>query len=103
MTEETLTGPERAGTIVINALVLIALPLTGLLSIFSGSMSGMVEYTADGETGYALAQSAVPEAADITAIPLIGINTRAWLLLLALVLLGGLAVYRLSTFSTRSV
>ncbi|MFW6383990.1 MAG: hypothetical protein ACOCZC_01165 [Halodesulfurarchaeum sp.] len=102
MTDEHLTGPERVGMIVINALVLVALPLTGLLSIFGGSMSGMVEYVEDGEAGYALAQSGVPDAAEITATPIVGINTRAWLLLVAIVVLGLLAVYRLSVLANGS-
>lgn len=102
MTGEQLTGPERVGMVVINALVLVALPLTGLLNVFGGSMSGMVEYMADGSAGYALAQSGVPEAAEITGMPIVGPNTRAWLLLVAFIVLGILAVYRLFILSNGS-
>lgn len=98
MTQEHLTAVERTGMIVIGALLVIAMPIIGTLNTIGGSMSAMIAYTEGDSSGYALTQAAVPEAAEITATPLVGPNTRAWLILVALLVLGAVAIYRLGTF-----
>ncbi|MFB6085182.1 MAG: hypothetical protein ABEJ84_00010 [Halodesulfurarchaeum sp.] len=98
MTQEHLTAVERTGMIVIGGLFVIALPIMGILNVIGGSMSAMIAYTKGDTSGHALTQAAVPEGAKITAAPLVGPNTRAWLILLALLVLGAVAVYRLGTF-----
>lgn len=98
MTQEHITAVERTGMIVIGALLVIALPIMGILNTIGGSMSAMIAYAEGDSSGYALTEAAVPEAAEITASPLVGPNFRAWLILLAILVLGGVAIYRLGTF-----
>lgn len=100
MTKENLTAVERLGMIVMGALVVIALPIMGILNTIGGSMSAMIAYTEGDSSGYALTQAGVPEAAEITATPLVSPTFRAWMLLLFILVLGGIAVYRLGTFDT---
>jgi len=88
--------------IVFGALIVIAMPIIGLINTFAGSMSGMFEYVEGEESGYALSQAGVPEAAEITAQPIVGPNVRAILIAVALIVLGLLAVYRLSVVSGQS-
>ncbi len=85
--------------IVIGALVVIALPIIGTLNTVGGSMSAMIAYAEGESSGYALTQAAVPEAAEITASPLVGPNTRAILIAVAILVLGAVAVYRLISLS----
>jgi asparagine N-glycosylation enzyme membrane subunit Stt3 len=99
MTHDTITAVERAGMVVFATIVILALPIIGLLNTVGGSMSGMVEYMEGDAAGYALAQSAVPEAAEITATPVVGPNTRAALLAFGLVLFALLALYRFVSIS----
>jgi hypothetical protein len=99
MTHEKITTVERVGMVIFGGLVVLAMPILGLLNTFAGSMSGMVEYM-DGESaGYALAQSGVPEAAEITATPIVGPNIRATLLAIGLIVFGLMVVYRLISVS----
>lgn len=102
MTEAQPTPVERIGMIVIGALIAVAMPIIGIINTLGGSMSAMIAYAEGDSSGYALTQSGVPEAAEITASPIVGPNTRAVLILVALLILGILAVYRLGTFGSRS-
>ena len=99
MTADNTTPIERIGMVVFGALVVIAMPVLGLINTLGGSMSGMFEYVNGEESGYALSQAGVPEAADLTAAPIIAPNSRAILLAVALLVLGLLAVYRLRAVS----
>ncbi|MFW5900494.1 MAG: hypothetical protein ACOCTH_01800 [Halodesulfurarchaeum sp.] len=99
MTHETITAVERAGMVLFAGLIVLAMPIIGLLNTVGGSMSGMVEYMEDGESGYALAQSAVPEAAEITATPIVGPNVRATMLAIALNVFALMVVYRMVSVS----
>ena len=84
---------------IFGGLVVLAMPIIGLLNTVGGSMSGMFEYMAEGEAGYALAQSAIPEAAEITATPIVGPNIRATMLAIALIVFAIMVVYRMVSIS----
>lgn len=99
MTQEHITAVERTGMIIIAALLVIAMPIIGILNTIGGSMSAMVAYTEGESSGYALAESAAPEAAEITASPMVGPNTRAVVIAAALIVLGALAIYRYVSLS----
>ena len=95
MTEENISTVDKAVMLASGALVLIAMPIVGLIVTFGGSMSPMLTWVQGESSGHALSAAGVPEGAQIVASPLIGPNLRAALLVLALTLMGILAVYKL--------
>lgn len=96
MTEDNITTVDRAVMLAGGALVLIAMPILGILVTLSGSMSPMVAWAKGDSSGHALAASGIPDGAHVVSSPFIGPNARAALVVLAVVLFGLLALYKVA-------
>ncbi|MFB6153331.1 MAG: hypothetical protein ABEJ27_03670 [Halodesulfurarchaeum sp.] len=95
MTTQSIPTVDKLVMIAGMVLLLVALPIAGTVVTMGGSMSPMVTYTQGDSSGHALSVAGVPDGAQATSVPLIGVNTRAVLVALALVLFALLAVYKL--------
>ncbi|MFB6114155.1 MAG: hypothetical protein ABEJ58_08670 [Halodesulfurarchaeum sp.] len=95
MTEENITAVDKAVMIASGALVVLGMPVAGILVTITGSMSPMVTWAKGDSTGHALSAAGIPEGAQVVSSPLILPNTRALLLVIAVLLLGLLALYKL--------
>jgi hypothetical protein len=78
-----------------GGLMVLAIPVMGILTTITGSMAPLYAYKAGEETGHVLAPSLAPEGAEIVSSPLVDPNLRAAMVLLALLVWGGCAVYKL--------